>query len=161
MKTLFQSIVFVLILLFGSLSALAQANDNPSVYQLTANKSMAEAYADMQTAMNDSRYYLFFELNIGKNLAGFAENWGKEYNKNNLSGIRTMVFCNGTYANRVSNLDPTMLASCPLHLTLIENQGKTTVLFNRPTVTAKGSPAYPVFVEIEQDVITMIKEGME
>jgi len=111
--------------------------------------------------MDDSRFFVVKEINIGKNISGFAEKWGEDYNKNNLTAIRSMVFCNGWYANKISNLDPSMLGVCPLHLTLTEKDGKTTVLFNRPTVTAKGSPAYEVFVEIEDEVIAIIKEGMK
>jgi len=59
------------------------------------------------------------------------------------------------YANQVSNLDPTMLALCPLHLTIIEQAGTTTVLFNRPSVAATGSAA------LEDKVITAIKRALQ
>ncbi len=45
-----------------------------------------------------------------------------QYNRSKLSAIRSMVFCNGWYANQVSNKDPHMLALCPLHMTLIEKE---------------------------------------
>ena len=72
-----------------------------------------------------------------------------------------MVFCNGWYANKVSNLDPDMLGFCPLHLSLIERDGETTVLFNRPSVIAKDSPAKDVFIEIESEVIEAIDKGLQ
>jgi hypothetical protein len=34
------------------------------------------------------------------------------------------------------------------------------VLFNRPSVIAKNSPAKELFIEIETDVIEAIKKGM-
>jgi uncharacterized protein (DUF302 family) len=71
-----------------------------------------------------------------------------------------MVFCNGWYANQVSNKDPSMLALCPLHMTLIEKDGSTTALFARPTVIAADSPASGILQELESEVITAIKKGM-
>ncbi len=54
-----------------------------------------------------------------------------------------------------------MLGLCPLHLTLFEKDGKTTALFNRPTVIAGNSPAYKLLAEVERDVIAAIKKGMQ
>jgi len=135
--------------------------ETSTVFQITSNKPITEAYSDMQTSMNDSRFFVVQEIDIGKNLSNFAEKWGDDYNKNKLTAIKSMVFCNGWYANKISNLDLSMLGMCPLHLTLIEKDGKTTVLFNRPTAIAKGSPAYDVFVEIEDEVIAIIKNGLK
>ena len=115
----------------------------------------------MLASIDDSPFYLFYELNIGKNLANFSGKWGDEYNQSGLSAIRSIVFCNGWYANQVSNKDPKMLGLCPLHMTLIEKDGKTTALFNRPAVIAEGSPAYEIIVEIEQAAIKMIRNGMQ
>ena len=94
------------------------------------------------------------------NLSGFAERWGEDYNRNDLEGIRSMVFCNGWYANQVSNQDPALLALCPLHLTVIHKEGKSTVLFVRPGQVAKGSAAEAVAVELEADVAKAIEQGI-
>jgi Domain of unknown function DUF302. len=91
---------------------------------------------------------VIFEANIGKNLSRFKEKQGVNYNKNNLGGIRSMVFCNGWYPNKVSNADPSMLALCPLHLTVIERSGKAHILFVRPSFVGQGSQALPVLKEI-------------
>ena len=99
-------------------------------------------------------------MNIGKNLAHFSKNWGDDYNRNNLTAIRSIIFCNGSYANQVSNKDSTMLALCPLHMTLIEKNWKTSVFFTRPTVISKGSPAHYLFVKMEKEVIKLIRRGM-
>ncbi len=133
----------------------------PTVFEATVNKPMSEVYAAMQASFDESGFYVFYELDIGGNLSNFSEKWGDQYNQSGLSAIRSIVFCNGWYANQASNMDPTMLGLCPLHMTLIEKDGKTTALFNRPTVIAKGSPAYDLFVEIEQEVINIIKIGMQ
>jgi len=112
-------------------------------------------------SLEDARFYVVFEPNIGKNLSKFAERWGDQYNRSKLSAIRSMVFCNGWYANQVSNKDPSMLALCPLHMTLIEKDGSTTALFARPTVIAADSPARDILADLESEVITAIKKGMK
>lgn len=131
-----------------------------SVFTLTVDKPISCVYANMKASIENSQFYLFYEMNIGKNLSHFAKNWGTDYNRNNLTAIRSIIFCNGSYANQVSNKDPKMLALCPLHMTLIEKNGKTSVFFTRPTVISKGSPAHYLFVKLEKDVIKLIRRGM-
>jgi len=134
---------------------------SPTVFELTVNKPVAEVYPAVYRGLEEARFYVIFEPNIGASLAGFAKKWGDDYNRNGLSAIRSLVFCNGWYANQVSNKDPGMLGLCPLHMTLIEKNGKTTALFNRPTVIAKDSPAYELLNTVEQEVIVAIKKAMQ
>ncbi len=136
------------------------SENNRAVYIQQVEKPVSAVYDKLYKSLEDARFYVVFEPNIGKNLAHFAEKWGNDYNQNKLSVIRSMVFCNGWYANKVSNLDPNMLGFCPLHLTLVERDGKTTVLFNRPSVIAKNSPAKELFEQIEDEVIAAIQQAL-
>lgn len=131
-----------------------------SVFKQTVNASMDKVYPLVYESLENARFYVVFEPQISKNLQRFSEKWGENYNKNKLDSIRSMVFCNGWYANAVSNADPDMLALCPLRLSLYEKQGKTTVLFARPTVIAKDSQAKTVLIEVEKEVIEAIKQGL-
>jgi uncharacterized protein (DUF302 family) len=135
------------------------AQDN--VFQAAKDAPLDEVYGRVYKALEDHRFFVVYEINLGRNLAGFAERWGADYNRNQLEGIRAMVVCNGWYTNQVSNTDPSMLALCPLHLTLMHKAGTTTVLFARPTVIARGSPAEPVLKEVEERVIEAIRAGLE
>ncbi len=121
---------------------------------------MNKVYKRLFTALENNGYYVIFEPNLGRNLAHFAKRWGKDYNKNKLDSIRSMVFCNGWYANKISNEDPNMLALCPLHVTLFHKQGYTSVLFIKPGQVSQGSAANSVALELEQDVIRIIKESV-
>ena len=137
------------------------AGDAPEgVYRQQVNKPLVEVYDNIYKSLEESRFYVVFEPNIGANLAGFADKWGEDYNRNKLTEIRSMIFCNGWYANQVSNLDPDMLGFCPLHISLIEREGETTVLFNRPSIIAEHSPAKELLSTIESEVIDAIKQGM-
>jgi hypothetical protein len=130
------------------------------VYFAQVDQPVAAVYDKVYKSLEDARFYVVFEPNIGANLASFAEKWGDDYNRNKLSAIRSMVFCNGWYANKVSNLDPNMLGFCPLHITLIERDSKTTVLFNRPSVISQHSPAKDLLMEIENEVVAAIEKGI-
>jgi len=148
---------FVFCCLWFSLSVMAQ----PSVFSLTVDKPVGDVYDKVYSSLEDARFFVVFEPNIGANLSRFSESWGDDYNKNKLTAIRSMVFCNGWYANQVSNLDPQMLGFCPLHISLIEREGKTTALFNRPSAFTGDSPANELFMKIESEVIEAIKTGMK
>jgi uncharacterized protein (DUF302 family) len=141
------------------LTSLARAADEP-VFSHSIHKPMNDVYDWVYKELEQQGFYVVFEANIGKNLSNFAEKWGADYNQNKLDGIRSLVFCHGWYANLVSNADPTMLALCPLHITLIEKNGTTTALFVRPSLIASKSPAHDVLLQVEAKVTAAIKQAM-
>ena len=155
MKTL-PVILFTLLCLSFSV-----ARAESGVFVHSVEKPLSEVYDRLYSSLEEARLYVVLEPDIGKNLSGFAERWGDDYNRNKLSAIRSLVFCNGWYANQVSNRDPQMLAFCPLRMTLIEKDGVTTALFARPTVIAADSPARDILAELESEVITAIRKGMK
>ena len=157
-KKILQWLVFVLLLPAFPVNA---ADGNSAVYRQQVDKPVADVYDSVYKSLEDAKFFVVFEPNIGANLARFSDKWGEDYNRNNITEIRSMVFCNGWYANKVSNLDPDMLGFCPLHLTLTEHDGKTTVLFNRPGAMAQNSPAEQLLVEIEAEVISAIQKGLQ
>ncbi len=136
------------------------AKPKPMVYVKKIKSPLNVVYKKVFTSLDNNGYFVVFEPNIGKNLAHFAKRWGDDYNKNKLESIRSMVFCNGWYANKVSNVDPNMMALCPLHITLIHKKGVTKVLFVRPGRVAVNSPAEEIANELEQDVIRSIEEAL-
>jgi hypothetical protein len=151
----------VILVLGGAISNICADTEIRGVYSQTVNKPVSAVYDEVYKSLEDARFFVVFEPNIGANLTRFSKKWGDEYNQNNLSEIRSMVFCNGWYANKVSNQDPNMLGFCPLHLTLIERDGKTTVLFNRPSVIAQHSPAKVLLMKIESEVIGAVQKGLK
>jgi len=154
----FKTGLLVLIGLFIGCSAQAAES---TVYKNTVNQPMDKVYPAVYEALEEARFYVVFEPGISKNIERFADKWGESYNQNKLSGIRSMVFCNGWYANQVSNTDPDMLALCPLRLSLYEKSGQTSVVFARPTVIGGESAAKGVLKEIEDKVINAIQLGVK
>ena len=158
----------ILVLFFVSTSPLwasevastASSTTESRVYKKTVKAEFAATYKKVFSALENNGYFVVFEPNIGKNLSHFEQRWGKNYNKNELEAIRSMVFCNAWYANEVSNLDPDMMALCPLHITLTHKKGITAILFVRPSQVAAHSQAKDIAEELEQDVIRAIEQGL-
>jgi uncharacterized protein (DUF302 family) len=130
------------------------------ILRLDARAPMAETYTAVSLALENARFWVVFEADLGSNLASFAERWGEELNRNRLDGIRSIVVCNAWYANQVSNADPDLLALCPLRVNLVEKDGVTRVLFARPTVIAAGSPGIAVVQEIEDVISKALRAGV-
>ena len=158
MKKLFLTISFSLWALLG-MNHVCLAEQN-SVYQVEVQADFDVTYKKVYEALENNRLFVVFEVDIGANLANFGSKW-KDYNINKLDRIKSMVFCNGWYANQVSNADPGMLALCPLHITMTHKDGITNVLFVRPDMVAKGSKAEAVAKDLTRDVIKAINEGLE
>ena len=151
-----QVIIVAVLLGWTSLSCA----ESPMIYEKQVKGNMEKTYKQVFDALENNGYFVVFEPNIGKNLAHFQQRWGKDYNKNNLESIRSMVFCNAWYANQVSNADPQMLALCPLHISLVHKDDVTRILFIRPSLVATGSAAEKIALELEQDVIRTIEGGL-
>ncbi len=149
--------VFTLLILLSSFSVWAGES---TVFEYSVNRPLDEVYSQVYKGLEDDGFYVVFEANIGRSISSMADKWGEDYNRSKLSGMRSMVFCNGWYANQVSNKDPRMLALCPMRMTLIEKDGKTTALFARPSVIAASSPALPILQRLENEVMAAIKKSM-
>ena len=133
---------------------------DPKVLTWDIDKNLETSYKIVYKTLEKNRFFVVFEPNIQRNLSGFAERWGDNYNRNKLEGIRAMVFCNVWYTNEISNADPDMLAMCPLHLTLIQRDGNTRVLFVRPTAVAADSKALAIATELEEDISRVMDEAI-
>ena len=146
------------------LSALVSFNafaESPAVYEKSFDQNLDTAYKRVYKALEGNGFKVVFEVDIQENLTKFAaKNAVKDFNLNKLEGIKSMVFCNGPLAVKISNADPAMLALCPLHLTLTQKAGRSTVLFVRPGVLALGSKAEAPAKELEEKVIHTIESAL-
>ncbi len=149
-----------LILLFALVSANALAN-SPAVYEKSFDQTLDTAYPRVYKALEGNGFKVVYEIDMQENLTKFAaKNTVKDFNLNKLEGIKSLVFCNGPLAVKISNADPAMLGLCPLHLTLTQKAGRVTVLFVRPGVIAQGSEAEAPAKELEDKVIKAIESGL-
>jgi hypothetical protein len=132
----------------------------PGVMQWEVEQDSNRIYREIYRALEDHQFFVIFEANIGRNLRGYAARWGENYNRNGLNEIRSMIFTNIVYTNQLSNLDPGMLSLCPLHITIVQKDHTTSILFNRPTYIGQGSAAMPLLKEIETEVSEAVESGI-
>jgi hypothetical protein len=132
----------------------------PGVLHWQVEQDLDTVYHNVYNALEENKYFVIFEANIGANLARFSEQWGEAYNRSQLRGIRSMVICNPWYTNEVSNQDPDMLVLCPLHLSLYQKDGITHVGFTRPTHVGEGSDAMPLLKEIETVLSNAVEQAI-
>ena len=130
------------------------------IYKKSAPMDYDVAYKKVYSALEDNRFYVIEEINVGKSIARFKDKW-EDFNLNQLERQQVMIICNGWYANQVGNADPDMLALCPLRVTLIHKDGVTTALFARPTVFATDSKALPILQEVEETIASAISKALE
>jgi len=150
-----------LILITALLTSMAaHASDPQAIFSAEKKADFETTYQAVYKSLEDNKFFVVFEPDIGASVGRFGKNWDN-YNQNKLERIKSMVFCNGWLANKMSNADPKFLALCPLRLTMTHKQGVTTVLFVRPDFVAKGSKAEAVAKEITQGVIEAIEVGMK
>ena len=148
-----------LLALFLALLVLpATAGD--AILRYSAKLPADTAYQNLYAALEDKGYFVIFEPNMGRTLAGMADRLGKDYNRNGLTTMRSLVFCNPTLTNRIANADPALLALCPLHMTLTHKDGVSTVYFARPGVLAAGSPGASQAQTLEADIDQIIRGAL-
>ena len=149
-----------LILLFALVSFNALA-ESPAIYEKSFDQNLDIAYKRVYNALESNGFKVVYEIDMLENMTKFArKNAVKDFNLNQLEGIKSMVFCNGPLAVKISNADPAMLALCPLHLTLTQKAGRVSVLFVRPGFIAQGSKAEAPARELEEKVIKTIESGL-
>ena len=148
----------ILLLALVNFNALAES---PAVYEKSFDQNLDTAYKRVYKALEGNGFKVVYEIDMQENLTKFAaKNAIKDFNLNQLEGIKSMVFCNAPLAVKISNADPAMLALCPLHLTFTQKAGRVSVLFVRPGVIAQGSKAEAPAKELEEKVIKTIESGL-
>jgi len=151
---MFKNFIFILSLLFST-SLFAGSG----IYKVSVKEDFPSALHTLKKTLEDQGLYIISKADISGTLKRMKGKLGKEYNKRGYSKVQSIIFCNPFYANDVLNLDPDMMALCPLKIMLLEKNGKTTALFVPPTIIAKKSPAKKVLKEVEEKVKKALKKA--
>ncbi len=142
------------------ISSAVNAAEPLAIFSAEKKADFEATYKSVYEALEANKFFVVFEPDIGASVGRFGKNWDN-YNQNKLERIKSMVFCNGWYANKMSNVDPKFLALCPLRLTMIYKKGVTSVYFARPDFVLRGTKAEAVAKEITEGVIEAIQQGMK
>ncbi|WP_310446364.1 DUF302 domain-containing protein [Thiobacillus sp.] len=150
---------FGLALMLGfALPATAAA---PAIYTHSARLSADAAYTLLYATLEKNGFYVIFEPDMGRSLAGMKDTLGADYNRNQLSTMKSLVFCKPRATNEIANADPALLALCPLHITLTHKDGVSTVYFARPSAIAAGSPGEALAKKLEADIVKVIESAFD
>jgi uncharacterized protein (DUF302 family) len=145
----------VVLLMLASTMATAEP---AGVLKKTSDAPLGAVYQRLYQALENEKFWVVFEADMGKRMAKLADKWGEDYNRNALESVKSMVFCNMYWTNRIANADPDLLALCPLHLSLYAKDGKTHIVMPRLSALAEGSPGADKAAELEAE-LTAIVDG--
>ena len=151
------------ILLACILAISVWAAPESNVYTVAYKANMDTVENNILTHFKSVKLVVPYKLDILEEFKhkGLDKKFGAKFNMNNLTSVRTIIACNGKFGNMIMNTDPTMMAYCPIRITLIEKDGVTKVLFVRPSSAPKDSKAYSVLVKLEKKVIKAIEDANE
>lgn len=148
----------ILACLLGLMMALPIAAEPGALYKRTVAEPLATLYPKVYAALEAAHFWVVFEPDFAERMANFKDRWGDDYNRSGLSGARAMVACNIEWTNRVANVDPDLLALCPVHVSLYERDGHTTILLPRPSALAVGTAGEAVAAELERALIEALEQ---
>ena len=129
----------------------------PAIFKMTVDADLDTAFETVHKALENEKFWVVFEADMGARMMRFKDKWGDDYNRNDLTAVKSMVFCHIGWTNQIANADPDLLAICPLHLSLYEKDGKTSLVLPRPSAIAAGSPGQAKAAELEKDLTTLLE----
>lgn len=146
-----KKVLFTLLLLLAPLMA-------DGVYKLHLHQKSDVVYAKLLKSLDKNHLIVISEIDILAKFkqAGLPKKFGKEFNTNELTAIKAVIACNGYFGNYIANADPEMMGLCPVRITLIEKDGKTTIMFVKPTAVSGNSKANKMIQKLEAKVIAAI-----
>lgn len=140
-----------LLLLVGALFA-------DSVYVKQFDSVMADVEKKIRTIFPQNKLMVVSDVNILEKFkeAGLPKKFGENFNTNELTGIKALIVCNGWFGNEVANSDPDMMGFCPVRITMVEKDGKTSVIYVK-TSAPESSKAYAVLQKLDTKIISTIE----
>lgn len=129
------------------------------VYVKAVDEPLQTLYPKLLASLKQNQMMVVSEIDILAKFkeAGLPEKFGKEFNTNDLEGVKAIIACNGFFGNAVANADPEMMALCPVRITLIQHAGKSKILYSLPSKASQGSDAHAVLEKLESKVIAALE----
>lgn len=146
-----------ILLSFLLLVAACPASSAGAVYTRDINGDFERIYREVYTGLEQAGFHVVYEAFISDALAKHAGEWGDDYNRNHYEVVRSIVICSPSYANKILNLDPRMLAVCPINVTVLYKQGVATLLFERLASIDEASPAEGVLSEVDDSILGVLR----
>lgn len=134
--------------------------DAAGVVSLRTPLQVDAAYDRVYKGLEAERFWVLLETDTGEQMARNADKWGVDYNRNKLGAVRAMVFGNIEWTNAIANADPTLLALCPLQLTIFERDGAIYVVVPRLSAIAKGGTGEARAMELDAEIRRILEKSL-
>lgn len=145
----------VLVAMFLLISSVI-AGDN--VYKKVVNESYETYYPKLKKELEINHVNVVAEMDLIERFtqAGYAKKFGKDFNKNHLEKATSLTLCNGYIGNQVSNIDITMMAFCPIRLTILKQGDQTIVLYVKSAPSASNPKVINLLKTLDTVVINTV-----
>jgi len=153
--------LFSLFFLCSCTNAIITPKKTDAIYKISVDSVFEHIYDRTYETLEESKFFVVKELNIGGSLKHNKKRWGDNYNKNNFEEVRTLVLCSPWYANEVLNRNPESIAICPFSVAFLHKEGTTMIVYARRSLLAAGSPTYDIFSEIDEIIIAAIEKAVK
>ena len=144
-------IVIILILCSTQLGA-------TQIYQKEVGLPLEKYYPKLKAAIQANHMNILYELDLLEQFkkSGYAEKFGEDFNRNHLKAVKTLLLCNGYVGNQISNIDPDMMALCPIRLTIISKGSGTKVVFMKSSHLATSKKIKQLLATLDEILIHTI-----
>lgn len=148
-----KKIVFILLLLLSS-SLMAQG----TIYKKVINEHYDLYFPKLKKAIETNHMNIISEMDLMSRFkeAGYDKKFGKDFNKNKLDKATSLIVCNGFVGNQISNIDVTMMAFCPIRITVMQQGSKTIVVFIRASGIATNPKVSSLLKSLDDVIVHTI-----
>ena len=144
----------IIIMLMLSSTHLCASN----IYQKNVDLPIEKYYPKLKAAIQSNHMNILYELDLLEKFkkSGYVEKFGEDFNRNHLKSVKTLLLCNGYVGNQISNIDPDMMALCPIRLTLISKASGTKVVFMKSSHLARSKKIKQLLATLDEILIHTI-----
>lgn len=146
-------------LLLGIMLLLASSLFANDVYKKEVNKPHDVYIKELKDAIEKNHMNVLYELDLIKkfNDSGYAKKFGADFNKNKITASTTLLLCNGYIGNQISNIDPEMMALCPIKVSVISDEKSTKIIYTKYKGASKNKEVAALLKILDEVVINTIE----
>ena len=142
------------------LAPLSAVGDAGGILRIETPLQVEAASERVYKALEQARFWVVHEVDLGERMARQAGAWGANYNRSRVDAVRVLAFGNLEWANGLANADPDLFALYPLHLAVYERGGTSVLVWPRLAGIAAGTPGEMRARELDGEVRRIIEEAL-
>jgi len=134
-----------------------------NIYTKEVNEPFSTYFPKLKAAIQKNHMNIIYEIDLIEKFkkSGYDKKFGADFNRNKLDKVVTLLLCNGYVGNQVSNIDPRMMALCPIRITVIKKGDKTEVVFLKSADTTDNRQVKELLATLDTILIHTIDLGLD